>query len=70
MKNIKILKEINNLNYEVYYSIWVNFWIEKNGFNPFLNNIKYGKVTTRNKAIEEDEKLEKAFITFYKKNKN
>lgn len=59
------LKEINNLNYEVYKNLWAEFWIQKLGYNPAERKMTGSKMSLQ-QARKEDEELEREFVKFYK----
>jgi hypothetical protein len=69
MNSLKTLKEINNLRPNKYKNLWIMFWEEKLGFNPFESKMKFGKITNSADAKTEDEELENEFIAFYLKQK-
>ena len=56
---------INNLDYKVYANFWAEFWIERLGYNPAERKMTV-KIMSLEQAKNEDEKLEREFVEFYK----
>ncbi len=56
---------MNNLDYQVYKNLWVEFWINKLGYNPPDRKMSI-RIISLKQARGEDEEMGKEFVKFYK----
>ncbi len=60
---------INNLDYQVYKSLWEEFWIKKLGYNPADRKMAI-RIISFKQARSEDEEIGREFVKFCKNKVN